>query len=241
MKLSNLTKCRLLCAILVSGFVAVGAHAHDKTNAISGAITSPAPGSTIIVQNPASPIQLVGTFGAGGQGAGCGLSTAITGSASSGDVAVASPICDNSIWTWTASWTGYGAGSQSVTMQFSQSHGNPSLPFLHTGSATATYTLVFPSTCSSGWIAPLDKGKHTVQGENASLPIKFCSSGSAGSYQVTICPDGQTTGCKSVDAVKNGDGIYIFVFDTEGMANGVYDVSTDAPGVDDPATFKISR
>lgn len=236
MKTSNFEKCRLLCAIFVSGFLAFGAHAHN--NAISGAITSPTPGSTITIQNPANPIQLTGTFGSSGQGAGCGHTTAITGAASTGDVTVTSQTCDNSVWTWTANWTGYSAGSQSVTMQFTQSHGNQ---FLHTGSATATYTLVFPTTCTPGWIAPLNEGKHTVRGENTSLPIKFCSTGSSASYRVTICPDGQTTGCQSAEASKNEDGIYIFIFNTEGMANGVYDVSTDAPGVDDPTTFKINR
>ena len=238
MKASICRTYTLTLAAISLAIINAGADAHDRVNGISGAITTPANGSTITVVNPADPIQLVGTFGAAGQGAGCGHSTTITASATSGDITVNSSTCNNSIWTWNATWTNYQPGPQTVDASFSQTHGT----FMHTGNATATYTLVFPSTCTVGWIAPLDKGKHVVQGNNTDLPIKFCSAGNASSYGGSVCPADQTDGCFSFVADRTDEGIYLYHLDTKAMLNGSYEVNADpSTGIADSATFAIKR
>jgi hypothetical protein len=103
---------------------------HNLT--LTSTIT-PVDGSTIT-----EPSVLVsGTFG----NSGCGILPNITVQASDGSVTGLTTSCLDGLWSWSGTWSGYADGPQSVTAEFYATHGNPSSPFVHSGSVTANYVV----------------------------------------------------------------------------------------------------
>jgi hypothetical protein len=93
---------------------------------------SPAGGSTITT----TETTLSGTF----WNSGCGLGATIVVSATDGDVSAVTQSCNNGTWSWSADWSGYGAGDQTVLVTFVTYHGgNDGHKFMHSSAVTATY------------------------------------------------------------------------------------------------------
>jgi len=91
----------------------------------------PADGSTITN----SAVTLSGTFA----NSGCGLGGTITVTPESGTVTPVTKSCLDGVWSWSADWSGYSEGWQTVTVNFQSGlHGGPN-NFVHTGTVTADY------------------------------------------------------------------------------------------------------
>ena len=128
----------VMAAILVGGIVTATVLAHDRTVT---ATIDPPDGATI----SAPSTSLTATFGGFGEGVNCGLETTITATVSSGAITDESQSCGDgggAVWTWTATWSGYAEGSQTVTVDFLQAHAQAhGQGFTHSGTVSATYTV----------------------------------------------------------------------------------------------------
>lgn len=97
---------------------------------LSGTI-DPADGTTITDPQ----VTLSGTF----SNSGCGLGGTITITPQSGTVGPITKSCVDSVWTWSADWSGYNSGWQTVDVDFQSGlHGGQNA-FIHTGHVSATY------------------------------------------------------------------------------------------------------
>ena len=95
---------------------------------------SPVGGTTITE----TETTLTGQFGTSG----CGLGGTINVSVETGSVSAVQQYCDNqtAIWHWSADWSGYDSGDQTVLVTFETHHGgNDGLKFAHLGAISATY------------------------------------------------------------------------------------------------------
>jgi hypothetical protein len=100
-------------------------------NLILSGTVNPVDGTTITD----SAVTLSGTFA----NSGCGLGGTITVTPDSGDITSFTKSCDDGIWSWSAEWSGYSEGWQTVVINFqSGRHGGPN-NFVHTGTVTADY------------------------------------------------------------------------------------------------------
>jgi hypothetical protein len=102
-------------------------------NATMVSTISPVSGSVITE----TEVEVSGTF----SNSGCGLTTNITADVSDGTMSALSMLCVDGVWSWSGTWSGYGAGPQTVTVDFSATHGSAGSPFVHSGSASATYIM----------------------------------------------------------------------------------------------------
>ncbi|MDR5683033.1 MAG: hypothetical protein QN163_03275 [Armatimonadota bacterium] len=219
-----------LCVLLAGA-----AQAHNVT--VPAALTPPG-GSTIT----AASTQLTATFVSD-----CGIPATVSATATSGTVTAAQLSCFGALWTWNGTWSGYASGQQTVAVTFLQQHGNPANPDQHVGVASATYIVILPQPapspraeriCRPGWQPPVrTSAPGHVTRAGATLPIKFCSTGSAASYRITIQGPG---GTMTVEAHRLGNGnLYQYLLRTRGMRPGDYTVTTDAPGVYGPGYFAL--
>jgi hypothetical protein len=96
---------------------------------------SPVGGSTITT----TETTLSGTF----WNSGCGLGATIEVSATDGSVAAVTQSCYDGTWSWSADWSGYGPGDQTVIVTFVTYHGgNDGHKFMHASTVTAVYHVV---------------------------------------------------------------------------------------------------
>jgi hypothetical protein len=133
-------KAWIAAAVAAIAFLVFAAAASADTNSNIAGTIDPADGAE--VSDPS--IVISGTFEDS-----CGQDGDIDITVSSGAISDFEADCEDGTWTWSATWSGYGDGEQTVTVDFEHIFGcNPQTgvcQHIHTGEVEATYDVVFPT------------------------------------------------------------------------------------------------